>query len=59
MGVVYSAHDVRVVHTTLTVQCREPEPKNSRFGYHTHQQLRSIHCTCEAEGKINFNDIYL
>jgi hypothetical protein len=59
MGAIYSARDVRAVHATLTVWCRELEPANSRFDYHAHLWLRSVHCTCEAVGKINFNDIYL
>jgi hypothetical protein len=59
MGAVYSARDVWAVHTMLTVQCRESEPTKSRFGYHTHRRLHSVHCTCEVNGKINFNDIYL
>jgi len=40
MDIIYSARDVRAVHTTLTVQCKEPETANSRFSYHAHQQLR-------------------
>jgi hypothetical protein len=58
MGIIYSACDVRAVHTMLIVWCKESEPENSRFGHHTHRQLCSIHFAGEANGKINFNHIY-
>ena len=59
MGAIYSVHDVRAVHTTLTVRCQEPELANSQFGYPVHWWLCSVHCTHGIDGKINFNEIYL
>ena len=52
------AHDVWAVLTTLTVWCRQPEPENSWFSDHVHQRPRPVQCTCEADGKINLNEIY-
>jgi len=59
MGAIYFARDVQAIHTMLTVRCREPKPSNSRFGYHAHRRLYFVHYTYEADGKINFNAIYL
>ena len=59
MGGIYSTRDVRVVHTMHIVWCRELKPVNSRFGYHTRRRIRSICFAYEANGKINFNHIYL
>jgi hypothetical protein len=55
MGGIHSARDVQKFHTTLIVQCGEPELANSWFGYHTHRQIRSVRFVCEANGK----NIYL
>jgi hypothetical protein len=55
MGGIHSARDVRKFHTMFIVQCGEPELANSRFGYHTHRQFRSVRFACEANGK----NIYL
>jgi hypothetical protein len=59
MHEIYLGRDVRVFHTTLIVRYREPEPTNSWFGYHVYQWLRSVHFVHKANGKINFNHIYL
>ena len=39
------------------IPMQEPESANSRFNYHAHRQLCSIHFACEADGKIYFNHI--
>ena len=59
MSEIYSARDIQAFHTTLKVRCEESEPENSRFDYHVPQRLRSFRFTYEADGKINFNYIYL
>jgi hypothetical protein len=58
MDSIYWAHDLKAVLTMLTVRRQQPEPVNLWFGDHAHWQIRPIQCTCKADGKINFNEIY-
>ena len=39
-------------------RCRQLEPANLWFGDHAHQRLHFVQCTCEADDKINLNEIY-
>ena len=59
MDGIYLARDVWAVHMTLTVHFRKPEPANSWFGYYAYWLILSVRFECEADGKINFNHIYL
>jgi hypothetical protein len=58
IGGIHSACDVRVFHMTVTVRCRESEPENSRFCYHTHRWLRFVRFACEVDSKIYLNYIH-
>jgi hypothetical protein len=58
MDDIYWARDVWAILITLIVQCPQPEPANWWFDDHAHQRLRPVQCTCEADGKINLNEIY-
>jgi len=58
MGGIYWARDVWAVLTALTVRSWQPEPANSWFGDHAQRRLRPVQRTCEADGKINLNEIY-
>jgi len=58
MDDIYWARDVWAVLTALIVWCQQPEPANSLFGDHAHRRLYPVQRTCEADGKINLNEIY-
>jgi len=47
-----------IEHVTSKQFARQLEPANSWFGDHAHRRLRPVQCTCEADGKINLNEIY-
>jgi hypothetical protein len=48
VGRIYSACDARSFCVTITLRYKEPESVCSRFRYHAHQQLHSVHFTCET-----------
>jgi hypothetical protein len=58
MDNIYWARDLKAVLTMLTVWCQQPEPANSWFVDHAQWRIRPIQCTCKADGKIDFNEIY-